>query len=91
MSDVYLVLVRALQINIYLGGSIIQYNGHSVAREHLLLLARVYTFYRVLMFKDWLIVESFPSIRCIGSVTFGNKIPRENIFTSNLCLITREC
>ena len=48
---------------VYFGGSIIHDNRHIIASEHLLLLARIYTFYRVLMFEDWLIVESFPSIQ----------------------------
>ena len=51
MSDVYLFLLEHRKSIIYLGGSIIQDNGHNVVREHLLLLARIYTFYRVLMFR----------------------------------------
>ena len=45
MSDVYpfLLLLELCKLIIYFGGSIIQDNGHSVAREHLLLL---YTFPR---------------------------------------------
>ena len=54
---------------ICLRGSMIHENGHSVAREHLLLLVRIHI-YRVLMLsKDWLIAETFPSIWRIGSVT----------------------
>ena len=37
------------------------------------------------------IVESCSSVQSIGSVTIGTQVSRENIFTSNICLITREC
>ena len=44
MSDVYLFLVRALQINMFTsGGSIIHDNGHNVAWEDQQLLQREYT------------------------------------------------
>jgi len=90
MSDVYLFLVRASQINIYFGGSIsrqwtqLSEGASTIIGEDLYILQSTYV-------QDWLIVESFPSIRRIGSVTIGTEILRENIFTSNLCLITREC
>ena len=74
---------------LYFGGSIIQDNGYSVAREHLLLLARVYilqsTYVQGLANR-----RTFPSIRRIGSVTIGTEIPRENVFTSNLSMPDHE-
>ena len=57
---------------------------------HLLSLVRIHILQSTHV-KDWPIVESFQSIRHIGSVTIGTEILRENIFTSNLCLITGEC
>ena len=75
---------------IYFGGSMIQDNGHNVAGEYLLLLVKIHILQSTYV-KDWLIVKSFPSIWRIESVTIGTKISRENMFTSNLCLMTREC
>ena len=52
MSVASIVFLLELRKSIiYFEGSLIQDNGHSVAREHLLLLTRIYTFYRVPMFR----------------------------------------
>ena len=91
-SDIYIpFLVRVSQINYLLRGfnhsrqwTQCREGASTIISEDLYILQSTYVL-------DWLIVESCPSIRSIGSVTIGTEIPRENIFTSNLCLITREC
>ena len=59
MSDVYLFLVRASQINDYTSGVQSFKTMDTVSWGNIYYYWQGSIFYRVLMFKDWLIVEHF--------------------------------